>query len=314
MSHNAETVLHYMHPISEDRGFTAEVKLEEVAPEHVRTVRSTLNAGATLDRVQRAGKDSSHYFIHRDLYKTLALIRARTMVMNYGQPQIAARPDGQRYGGSLNKEVPAITQSKALPASTKPVEFDGISDFEADILDHFAMELGNQTDDLERLLRVGQDVDVRAITETLNAALRNDRAMSAQMSKAHQALGESIDSARESFPSDKLADGAQVRTLNGIANELNRLRTLILLDSHGAYRNLLSRMRAELHNDENAGRLAEADAKKLEYVDAHVKELESADLDSKEGWDDVLNSLKSFNYWLSSTASTDQDQPPAGPV
>ncbi len=89
LSHNAELVLHYMHPIREDRGFTAEIKLDEVGPDHLRTVRNTLNAGATLDRVQRAGKDANHYFIHRDLYKTLALIRARTL-MGYGQPQLAA--------------------------------------------------------------------------------------------------------------------------------------------------------------------------------------------------------------------------------
>ena len=40
VNQNAETVLHYMHPISEDRGFTAEIKLSEVAPADVRTVRT----------------------------------------------------------------------------------------------------------------------------------------------------------------------------------------------------------------------------------------------------------------------------------
>ena len=32
INQNAETVLHYMHPIDEDRGFTAEIKLGEVTP------------------------------------------------------------------------------------------------------------------------------------------------------------------------------------------------------------------------------------------------------------------------------------------
>ena len=66
INQNAETVLHYMHPITEKHGFTAEIKLKEVTAEHLRTVRSTLNAGATLERVQRAGDDPMHYFIHRD--------------------------------------------------------------------------------------------------------------------------------------------------------------------------------------------------------------------------------------------------------
>ncbi len=106
LSHNAEVVLHYMHPMSEDRGFTAEIKLDEVSPEHIRTVRNTLNAGATLDRVQRAGKDAKHYYIHRDLYKTLALIRARTLMTDYGPPRIAAA--APEFGGSITQQSKAI--------------------------------------------------------------------------------------------------------------------------------------------------------------------------------------------------------------
>ena len=63
INQNAEAVLHYMHPIDEDRGFTAEINLGEVADEHKRTVRSTLNAGATLGRVQRAGNNAG-LFLH----------------------------------------------------------------------------------------------------------------------------------------------------------------------------------------------------------------------------------------------------------
>jgi len=110
INQNAETVLHYMHPISEDRGFTAEIKLGEVAPTDIRIVRNTLNAGATLDRVQRVGKDASHYWVHKDLYKTLARIRARSLVVPAGPRQIAA-PSGQgnfNFGGSLTEHSKAI--------------------------------------------------------------------------------------------------------------------------------------------------------------------------------------------------------------
>jgi len=81
-----------MHPIDEDRGFTAEIRLGEVEADHKRTVRSTLNAGATLGRVQRKGKSSDEFFIHRDLYKTLARIRARTLMADYGRPRIGQSP------------------------------------------------------------------------------------------------------------------------------------------------------------------------------------------------------------------------------
>jgi hypothetical protein len=119
VNQNAETVLHYMHPISEDRGFTAEIKLSEVAPADVRTVRNTLNAGATLDRVQRAGKDASHYFVHKDLYKTLARIRARSLVVPGGPRQIAAPgAQGSRFGGSITERSKAIEHKPSLPEHT----------------------------------------------------------------------------------------------------------------------------------------------------------------------------------------------------
>jgi hypothetical protein len=114
VNQNAETVLHYMHPISEDRGFTAEIKLGEVAPADIRTVRNTLNAGATLDRVQRVGKDASHYFVHKDLYKTLARIRARSLVVPAGPRQISGtfvKPQLQ----SANPPTLAITQTRFVP-------------------------------------------------------------------------------------------------------------------------------------------------------------------------------------------------------
>src|SRR5262249_45008357 len=41
-------------------------------------VRNALNAGATMEVVQRAS--NSHYFISRDFYKTLAHIRARFLI------------------------------------------------------------------------------------------------------------------------------------------------------------------------------------------------------------------------------------------
>ena len=87
---NVETVLKYVHPI-EDRptllekvglkerhDFTAEIKLEEVDRTDKKIVRNALNAGATMEAVQRAS--NSHYYISRDFYKTLARIRGRFLI------------------------------------------------------------------------------------------------------------------------------------------------------------------------------------------------------------------------------------------
>ena len=104
INQNAETVLHYMHPISEDRGFTAEIKLGEVAPTDIRLMRNTLNAGATLDRV-RVGKEASHYWVHKDLYKTLARLRARSLVVVSAPPGMAARKEAAVGRLNLGSEL-----------------------------------------------------------------------------------------------------------------------------------------------------------------------------------------------------------------
>jgi hypothetical protein len=102
-----------MHPIDEDRGFTAEINLAEVIEEHKRTVRSTLNAGATLGRVQRAGKTAGYFYIHRDLYKTLARIRARTLMADYGRPRLTGgQAQDERFGGSITERAKAIEHHK----------------------------------------------------------------------------------------------------------------------------------------------------------------------------------------------------------
>ena len=69
---NSEMILGHMHPIREDRGFMAEIRLEEVQKEDeqsgdndLRTMRNVLNAGATFDRVQRVGDNHMHYYVHR---------------------------------------------------------------------------------------------------------------------------------------------------------------------------------------------------------------------------------------------------------
>jgi len=88
---NVETVLRYVHPI-EDRAtlleklarpaaarpeLTAEIRLDEVERSDKKVVRNALNAGATLEAVERA--NNNHYFISRDFYKALARIRAHLL-------------------------------------------------------------------------------------------------------------------------------------------------------------------------------------------------------------------------------------------
>ena len=77
---NAKLVLSHMHPMLEQHGFMAEVRLQNIAePDDLLTVRGVLNAGAIYERVQRAGEDANHFYIHADFFKTLSSLRSRYM-------------------------------------------------------------------------------------------------------------------------------------------------------------------------------------------------------------------------------------------
>ncbi|MEO1609839.1 MAG: hypothetical protein AAFR90_10965 [Pseudomonadota bacterium] len=90
---NADIVLDYMQPSEtdpkrENYGFTAEIRLAEVhEPIHRKVVRAALNAGAVYQRVQLADSSPGRYFIHSDFYKTLTMLRGRTLL---GRSPVAA--------------------------------------------------------------------------------------------------------------------------------------------------------------------------------------------------------------------------------
>ncbi len=109
---NADTVLHYMHPMREENGFTAEIRLREVDRTDLRVVRNTLNAAATLQRVQRIGDSTDQFYIHRDLYRTLARIRASSLAGHRLGQFAGSRP---RDGGFLRGEAPALEGHDARP-------------------------------------------------------------------------------------------------------------------------------------------------------------------------------------------------------
>ena len=109
----ADSVLQHLHPIDETRGFTSEIFLNEVDPHHLRPVRNLLTAGSSLRVVVRDKSDTSRYYVHADLYTTLARIRARELAMErYGRQPIE--------GGQLRQAAIANAQAERLLVNGRP--------------------------------------------------------------------------------------------------------------------------------------------------------------------------------------------------
>ncbi|WP_072395694.1 hypothetical protein [Hyphomicrobium sp. CS1GBMeth3] len=107
---NCEAVLAELVPIDEAEGFTAELALGEAPEESRPVILNVLNSGATFNVVQRDRKRPDTYFVHKDLYKTLARIRAREV--GRAGPRVAQIGSVQRakvgFGGSLTPKPQAI--------------------------------------------------------------------------------------------------------------------------------------------------------------------------------------------------------------
>ena len=71
------------------------------------------------DACSARGKSANEFWIHRDLYKTLARIRARTLMADYGRPRIASgQQQGERFGGSITERAKAIEHKPAIEEAT----------------------------------------------------------------------------------------------------------------------------------------------------------------------------------------------------
>ena len=129
---HADIVLDHMHPINEKDGFASEVTLSTVPAIDLPIVRKVLNSGSMLRFVSHDARkgEEDRFYVHKDLYKTLAMISATYPKTGgrHGQPQIEAiqqpgGPRGTRDGGRLKEDLPRIvTENKRkLSAPAKQI-------------------------------------------------------------------------------------------------------------------------------------------------------------------------------------------------
>jgi hypothetical protein len=252
INQNAETVLHYMQPIDEDRGFTAEINLGEVIEEHKRTVRSTLNAGATLGRVQRRGKGSDEFWIHRDLYKTIARIRARTLMADYGAPRVAAAKPAVAAPTPLKAENrPTLALSHA-GAAEEEMTTQVRNGFIAKLL--AALNLRAETWE-----RVSGNVLMAAIAtnEAFNRARRSNGALDAVLRKRDDEARFSFDEAYSLIKNTLPPHASWERQmLEDATQDLDQHWPILMLLPNGPFESVLRDVVDSLEPDAGAGRLA----------------------------------------------------------
>ena len=119
VSDHADIILDHMHPISDRSGFSSEVFMRDVPGDDVPIVQRALNAGATLDYVQRDARKDEHdrFYVHKQFYRTLATLSAeypkagRRLTFGLATPDQAPAlqaPPSVRDGGPLTSSPTGI--------------------------------------------------------------------------------------------------------------------------------------------------------------------------------------------------------------
>lgn len=290
---NADTVLSYMYPISEKHGFTAEVKLGDVDAADKRVVRNVLNAAATLERVQRAGNDASHFFVHRDLYRAIAQIRARTLSFEPGSPRL---PDSA-VGGALRADRANISEARTSKLLTSAANNHGTD----------ASEIQEQY--LASVLKaIGIDPDsfFGLTTEEFNAAFAASNAFARARESNHnleQKLLERDEQARMDL--DKVLEYLKARSpennkvLSEVNETINQHWQVLMLLPKGPYETVIESMIERLEPDAGDGRLS-TDEQHLYGVARKLSEAFAAShRNSEQAWQKLtvqLNQAASFGH------------------
>ncbi|MEO1543038.1 MAG: hypothetical protein AAFR75_03345 [Pseudomonadota bacterium] len=209
-------------------------------------------------------------------------------------------------GGSFNSMSSAAPPRASNAAQPEP-EPDGElgpNAFHQKLVDHFASELGYQDSDLEDVMEVGRQLDVRLLRDALTKVLMQMPIDAQSVSKADRSLKSNIERAYEDSPEQFAKTPEQSLALHDFSENLKTYRTLFLMSQGGAYRNLLEDIERQLHADMDDGTMETVDEQRLEFLRDHIRELDSADLAVVDGWDAAEQSLRKFEGQLAALASS----------
>ncbi len=305
---NAEIVLSNMDPINEAHGFSSQIKLGTVKPEHLPVVRKVLNAGATLQYVQLAEKhpDRDLYFVHGQLYKIIAIISATTVRPALGAshhvPQIAqAKPE---FGGSLKPQgapkvandaarAPKIAPDKAPPRAQ--ITQQALSAEEREHLsglytDQLLSAIG-LSDSIVTIRFDGpgvQDAAMNAWRELQNHAKGNPEL--AQLLRSRQGEQDrELDRMLNSLKAGALGDHRKIDLLDGLDMRIREaLPSLMLFPETGLVRFLIEELEAAASPDD--GQMPGEDKLLAQLRDVHDL-MTHSDLGDALSWDRIRDTL-----------------------
>lgn len=292
---NVDTVLAYIHPITEKHGFTAEVRLSEVDDAHRRVVRNLLNAGAVHQRVQRAGDTGDHYFIHRDLYKTLARIRARSLYASGADGRLSGPAGGsaELRGGALSEARPALTHQPGRGGSqAAPPAIPAPSSAErASIRQRLMMAMGYAPSEYRDLMESGVAPMVNAAGEQLRRLSKQHRAIGVHIQTDLDELSADLDRAADAMKHEQF----NAELVDSVRQDVEGILPALLLVQGGRYQDILNKLIDSLEAQDGDGQLDGQERHLLARLRRHENALSKLPRGDAGDWKRVAYLLQDFS-------------------
>ncbi len=285
-----------MHPINEKHGFMAEMKLADIQDDgDKRITRQVLNAGSVHQRVQRADETGSHYFIHRDLYQTLARLRARTLFTSTAY-RLDTGPHGETpvFSGSLNPERPALEhrspdsgrQDAPIAQAASSARADG--DQRA-IRDRLLMAMGIAPSAYRDLVRSGALPHANALALQLGR-LCQQKLIGVHINSELQELSEELERAAQTLKHDT-SNGDLV---DSTVFELQAILPALLLQQGGRYQETLCKLIDSLERANGEGHLDHKEQQLLQRLKFHELTLSKISRSESTDWQRVALLIEDF--------------------
>ena len=284
----SDAVLQHLHPIDEIRGFTSEIFLNEVEQQHLRPVRNLLTAGSSLRVVARDKSNSSRYYVHADLYTTLARIRAR---------ELAMASQGRRpiEGGLLRQAAISDARAERLLANDRGARpADGPTDDElrASFQDTLLESLGLSLAALHKVAEpaiAGQAVSA-AIALKRQAPVHHG--LNEQLKLVDSENNRALEQAQRALTTHYAGDPRAIELLAETEAELRKLLpALVLLPEGGLFDRLVNALE-EAQADMPLSGDEEALLKRLRRL---KEDLDRMDWGSEAAWDRVHRQIGHLN-------------------
>ena len=306
---NVETVLRYVHPI-EDRPtflekvgvkerpeFTAEIDLGEVDRSDKKVVRNALNAGASMEAVQRV--NNSHYYISRDFYKTLARIRGRFLV-SAASEALMLRDAGNANTSTVTPlvtgNVRAHRGSLADNRGRLLENHHGNGRAEHDLETYFRHELVKPLSvsaaSLDHIWESEVAAEALAAANALKRQARQRSALNSELRLVESDSRRVLEQAQDILAAQYQGDRHTLSLLHDVAVEIDRrIPALMLLPEGG----LIDRLIIALEEASGDNRLSDDEHLLLSRLQKLKGDLEVMRLNNSAAWKGITRQLDHLN-------------------